>query len=65
SNVLTESIAASPSISSIFNYPYSVDSECDHYRTGFQNRILPPVSDSGTIKKMLRVLAQLAKNSAT
>ena len=64
SSVLTELIAASTSISSIFNYPYPVIPERDYYRTGFQKPILASVIESEGMKKMVRLLAHLAENSA-
>jgi hypothetical protein len=51
---LTELIDESTSMSSIFNCPHPHDLEWDHYRTGFQSRILAPVSESEAFKKTIR-----------
>jgi len=54
-SALTELMAESTSISSIFNCPHSNDLECEHYRTGFQNEVLAAVSESAASYKMIRL----------
>ncbi|MEN8178722.1 MAG: hypothetical protein ABFS39_08890, partial [Pseudomonadota bacterium] len=51
---LTELMAASTSISSMVNCLHPLDLVYDHYRTGFQNEILIPVSESDAFKIMIR-----------
>ncbi|MEN8179805.1 MAG: hypothetical protein ABFS39_14480, partial [Pseudomonadota bacterium] len=62
---LTELMAASTSISSMVNCLHPLDLVYDHYRTGFQNEILTPVSESDAFKIMIRPHARRRYKKST